>query len=162
MPGLDGMPAAAYKKLDIAVGIFHSVAMSMSSPNGATELVEAYSDRCADDCHDFNASLLCCLPKKAAGTDAEHGDFYTGDSSRPLALVNIDNRIIASAARLTWEPILNDFISSYQQGFLKGRQMLITLQILITNLCLSVSSASAVHCFFSILRQRSRLSHMIF
>ena len=62
MPGPDGIPAAAYKRLDIAVGIFHCVAMSMSCPNGATELVEAYSDRCADDCHDFNASLLCCLP----------------------------------------------------------------------------------------------------
>ena len=57
MLGPDAIPAAAYKKLAIAVGIFLSVAMSMSSPNGATELVEAYSDRCADDCHDFNASL---------------------------------------------------------------------------------------------------------
>ena len=124
MPGPDGIPSAAYKQIDIAAKIFQSVAVSMGSHNGSTEMVEAYSDRCAGDCHDFNASLLCCLPKKAAGTDAELGDFYTGENTRPLALVNTDNRIIASAARLTWEPILNGFISSYQQGFLKGRQML--------------------------------------
>ena len=124
MPGPDGIPAAAYKQVPIAVKIFHAVATRMGTPNGATEVVEAYSDRCAEDSHDFNASLLCCLPKKAAGTDAEHGDFFIGDSTRPLALVNTDNRIIASAARITWEPLINNFISSYQQGFLKGRQML--------------------------------------
>ena len=52
------------------------------------------------------------------------GDFYTGETTRPLALVNTDNRILASAARITWEPILANFISLEQQGFLKGRQML--------------------------------------
>ena len=124
MPGPDGIPAAAYKQIPKAVKMFHAVAIRMGTPNGVTEVVEDYSDRCANDSHDFSASLLCCLPKKADGTDAENSDFVTGDSTRPLALVNTDNRIIASAARITWEPLLNNFISSYQQGFLKGRQML--------------------------------------
>ena len=52
------------------------------------------------------------------------GEYYRGEDTRQLALVNVDNRIIASAARHAWEPVLNKFISQAQQGFLKGRQML--------------------------------------
>ena len=62
--------------------------------------------------------------QKPYGTDEEVGEYYRGEDTRPLALVNTDNRIIASAGRLCWEPILAQYISKYQQGFLKGRSML--------------------------------------
>ena len=70
MPGPGGIPAVAYKQLPIPVSIFLAVAKSVGTPNGAAGVVEAYSDRCATVCHDFNSSRLCCLPNEAAGTDA--------------------------------------------------------------------------------------------
>ena len=125
MPGPDGIPAAAYKRLgQFATDILYEVSVSLCSHDGIAQLASAYSDRCPQEMHDFNKSLLCCLPKKVAGTDPIMGDFYSGDTTRPLALVNTDNRILASAARISWEPLLANYISTHQQGFLKGRQML--------------------------------------
>ena len=60
-------------------------------------------------------------PGAPFGTDPELGQFYRGEDTRPLALVNNDNRIMANAARLTWEPLLNKYISKAQRGFLRGR-----------------------------------------
>ena len=50
--------------------------------------------------HIFNLSVLCCLPKKSSGSNAEVGARYEALATRPLAIVNTDNRIMASAARL--------------------------------------------------------------
>ena len=77
--------------------------------------------------HDFNTGLLCCLPKKATGVHEIHGEFYGAGDTRPLAIVNTDNRLIASAMRLAWEPLLNSWISKAQRGFLKGRSMLMNI-----------------------------------
>jgi hypothetical protein len=52
------------------------------------------------------------------------GDYFAADATRPLAIVNTDNRLIASAYRLRWEPILEPWVSIMQQGFLQGRSML--------------------------------------
>ena len=52
------------------------------------------------------------------------GDFYTASDTRPLAIVNTDNRIIASSLGLAWEPIFNKWVSKLQRGFLRGRSML--------------------------------------
>ena len=125
MPGPDGIPVAAFKALgEVAVDVLHGVTNSLQSAGHKDLLVEAYRDRCTEDRHDFNLSLLCCLPKKPCGADPEQGEFYRGEDTRPLALVNTDNRIIASAARIAWEPLLSKYISTAQQGFLKGRQMI--------------------------------------
>jgi len=125
MPGPDGIPAKAYQLLgSIAVDLLHDAIQSLSSEQGQGELVSAYSDRSPPNMHDFNLSLLCCLPKKATGHDPAAGEYFSGENTRPLALVNVDNRIMASAARLTWEPILSKYVSLKQQGFIKGRQML--------------------------------------
>jgi len=125
MPGPDGIPAKAYQMLgSIAVDLLHGAIQSLSSDQGQVELIAAYGDRSPPNTHDFNLSLLCCLPKKAAGHDPTAGEYFSGENTRPLALVNVDNRIMASAARLTWEPLLNKYVSLQQQGFIKGRQML--------------------------------------
>ena len=116
MPGPDGIPAAAYKALhDIAADIFFDSISALSSAEGPSFLVAAYADRCGAGKHDFNLSLLCCLPKKPVGTDPDHGDYYSGENTRPLALVNVDNRIIASAARFAWEPLVDNYISHMQK-----------------------------------------------
>jgi hypothetical protein len=125
MPGPDGIPAGAYKGLGwFAIDILHDVAQILCTPGGNSDLQHAYSDRSPAHSHSFNHSLLCCLPKKEAGTDPELGAYYSGENTRPLALVNTDNRLIASSARLAWEPCLESYICKNQQGFLKGRNML--------------------------------------
>ena len=63
--------------------------------------------------------------KKPTFTHPGLGDVYAGEDTRPLSLVNADNRIIASAARIRWEHTLGTkYISRMQQGFLKGRSMI--------------------------------------
>ena len=125
MPGPDGIPAAAYKSLgDYAVDILHGAMQALAHEGAEDRLREAYYDRLDRTGHDFNLALLCCLPKKASGNDQEHGDFYEAGNTRPLALVNLDNRILASAARIAWEPILEKWVSGMQKGFLTGRVML--------------------------------------
>jgi hypothetical protein len=64
------------------------------------------------------------LPKKIAGCDPLLGDFYTAADTRPLVIINTDNRIIANAMRILLEPIFDKWISPMQRGFLPGRSML--------------------------------------
>ena len=72
----------------------------------------------------FNHAYLCCLPKKSSRIDPVHGAIYTPSQTRPLSIVNTDNRIIANAFRFLLEPILNKWISESQRGFLPGRSMI--------------------------------------
>ena len=163
-PGPDGIPATAYKALGpIAIDLLHQVSECLCTPHGVAELTSAYSDRCTSDLHEFNRSLLCCLPKKAVGTDPELGDFFSGDTTRPLALVNTDNRILASAARLTWEPILAEYISVQQQGFLKGRQMLgNVIDIDYAAMTVSLTCAKGATMFFDFKAAFPSVSHDFF
>ena len=104
MPGPDGIPVAAYRYLgDLGIDILFDVIRVLCTEEGKPMLESAYADRSSIGEHSFNSSLLCCLPKKVAGTDPDSGAFYTGDTTRPLALVNTDNRVLASAARHAWE-----------------------------------------------------------
>ena len=68
--------------------------------------------------------LLCCLPKKPSGADPTTGEYYSAENTRPLSIVNTDNRLIANSYRLRWEPIFAKWVSEYQRGFLPGRSML--------------------------------------
>ena len=79
-------------------------------------LLLAYKDTGEQGCHDFNLGLMCCLPKKPAGTHETLGEYFGPEDTRPLAIVNTDNRLIASAYRLAWEPMLEKWISRYQMG----------------------------------------------
>ena len=126
MPGPDGIPALAYKILGpVAENILYDVVCCLGKEDHHALLREAYRDRCSGEMHAFNDALLCCLPKKPCEIHPEFGEVYAGEDTRPLALVNTDNRIIASAARRCWEIILEKrYISSHQQGFLKGRYMM--------------------------------------
>jgi len=125
MPGPDGIPAIAYRVLkNLAIDVFCDAVEVLSKENHRDLLLEAYSDRSPQGMHEFNLSLLCCLPKKPHGSSPEGGDYYRGEDTRPLALVNVDNRILANAARIVWEPILAKYICEMQQGFIKGRKLL--------------------------------------
>jgi len=70
---------------------------------------------------------LVCLPKKSTSTTADGTTAYTPHNTRPLSIVNSDNRLIASAARNRWEGHLAEWILPRQQGFLRGRSILTNL-----------------------------------
>lgn len=125
MPGPDGVPALAYKALgDLAIDALFDVFEALSSEDAEAELAAAYAHCSAEEAHSFNLSLLCLLPKTPTGFDDEHGTYFHAGDTRPLSISNVDSRLLASAARLAWEPILESWISQSQRGFLKGRSMI--------------------------------------
>ena len=125
MPGPDGMPAIAYKVLGpLAVDVLFDVFQVLSSESAYETLVEAFKGLSSERSHDFNVSILCLLPKKITGQDVEMGSYFHPNDTRPLSVSNVDNRLLASAARIAWEPILEKWVSEAQRGFLKGRSML--------------------------------------
>ena len=66
----------------------------------------------------FNEALLCCLPKAASYVNAEGLDCFLAEETRPLSIGNTVNRLLASAYRLRWEPLLAPAISPCQRGVL--------------------------------------------
>ena len=91
----------------------------------AVELLESMhgSDHHSEG-HSFNLGLLTRLGKKPKAHSPEHGDVFEPGNTRPLSIVNTDSRLIANAARLRWERILNPWVSPQQQGFLRRRSIL--------------------------------------
>eukprot|EP00972_Heterocapsa_arctica_P025927 3816056-Heterocapsa_arctica.AAC.1 len=73
---------------------------------------------------DFNWSFLCCLPKKPAGETEQGKAYYIPSTTRPLSLVNTDNRLLCCAYRLLMEPMIGNLISHLQNGFISGRKIL--------------------------------------
>ena len=63
------------------------------------------------------------LPKKASG-EVNGVEYYLPADTRPLSIVNTDNRVLASAVRLAIEPALDAVVSEAQQGFLPGRSLI--------------------------------------
>ncbi len=124
MPGPDGIPYLAWKRLGIlGTDCLFNAAVALGE-EGAGNKLQAADLNSGRDRHEFNIGNMVFLPKKVAGCDPELGDFYTANDTRPLVLVNTDNRIIAGALRYKLEPILAKRISHMQHGFLSGRSML--------------------------------------
>ena len=64
-------------------------------------------------------------PVQNASTTTKDGQSaYHSDSTRPLAISNTDNRLIASTFRLRWERLAAQHIHPHQRGFLPKRSML--------------------------------------
>ncbi len=125
MPGPDRIPYKAWRQLgELGIDVLHSATMALMTSDGLTMLRDAYVDESVEGHHDFNLGILCCLPKKPTGSDAALGEYYEASSTRPLSIVNTDNRIIANAARVRWEAVFNEWVSDMQRGFLHGRSML--------------------------------------
>ena len=102
-PGPDGIPYSAYKHVSFAADIVYraleSIAHSPTSPAPA----------------DFNFAIMVLLGKKSSGVaPGGVGSFYKPGDTRPLSIVNTDNRIMASAVRFRLEPTLErwTFLSS--------------------------------------------------
>ena len=112
-PGPDGIPYRAWKALgDLGINCLFDAAVFLQRPDSVNFLPL-----------DFNQAFLCCSPKKPSGTDPTQGEFYDAKNTRPLSLVNTDNRLIANAYRLVVEPIAGDWVSQMQRGFLRQRSL---------------------------------------
>ena len=113
-PGPDGIPYRAWRKLeDFVAPILYDAALSMQESSTIDELPPG-----------FNHSHLCCLPKKPAGTHPAFGEFYTAAKTRPMSLINTDNRLLASSYRSLLEPLADAVVPPMQRGFLRGRSLL--------------------------------------
>ena len=105
--GPDGVPYLAWRKAGrLAVVIIHNALSQLQSDTFSVEHLP----------RDFNTGFLCCLPKKPSGYDPALGDPYAPNATRPLSLVNTDNRLMASAARIRVEPTMESVISDMQRG----------------------------------------------
>ena len=75
--------------------ILWAVADALQGGNATNLISSAYEDEPLS----YNASLWVCLPKKPSGQTETGDDFYDPESTRPLALVNTDNCLVAAAAK---------------------------------------------------------------
>jgi len=122
-PGPDGLPYAAWKSLGIlGESILWKAGVLLMSEQGEEALESAFG-RGVSGSAEFNKALMVFLPKKPSGT-WEGNSFFDPQDTRPLSIVNTDNRLIANAVRLRVEPLLERIVSEEQRGFLPGRSML--------------------------------------
>ena len=120
MAGPDGIPFKAWRELgETGVNVLWEAMEELKNDDAADRLDNAYGGE-----HDFNAGVMVCLPKVAMGVSNMGEDLYDANSTRPLAIVNTDNRIMCNAARCRWEDTFTQWISHMQKGFLRGRSML--------------------------------------
>ena len=115
-PGPDGLPFKAWKIVrKIALPILGKAAEQLTRLN--QDQMEAMNPF-------FNEAFLTCLGKKAAFSQEGIGSVFAPDATRPLSVVNTDNRLMASAFRIKVSDIVEPWISPAQRGFIRGRSML--------------------------------------
>lgn len=73
---------------------------------------------------EFNLATLVLLPRAPTGIDPLAVDYFHLGDTRPLAIVNTDNRLLAGALRRALEPFLAPWVSQEQRGFLPHRSTL--------------------------------------
>ena len=61
----------------------------------------------------FNFASLQCIPKKPSFSDETLGDVYEAGDTRPLSIVNADNRILATALKHCMTRAANEWVSRY-------------------------------------------------
>ena len=72
----------------------------------------------------FNTAPTISIPKEVGHTAADGSKHFLPHQLRPLSIVNANNRLLASAARLWYEEHIASLIGSAQRGFLNGHSML--------------------------------------
>ena len=98
-PGPDGIPYMAWKRLGpLAATILHKAIQRLGEDNSHSALCSMNGNDDLQE-HLFNLGYMVFLPKKPAGSDPIHGDYYTASDVRPIVIVNTDNKLMASAMR---------------------------------------------------------------
>ena len=67
--------------------------------------------------------LWCASPPKPTTTTKDGSNAYHSGNTRPLAISNTDNRLLATACRVRWERIACEHVHEHQCGFLPRRSM---------------------------------------
>ena len=148
-PGPDAIPFGAWRAMgDIGIDILWEVYEVTEDEAAEAIFVAAYADEAETGQHNFNMSSLVCLPKEPTGEDPVKGAYYKPQSTRPLSIVDCDNRLVASAMRIRWEKQLRYFIRDRQQGFLKQRSMMRNLlEVDTAMLCSALASEKSATIF---------------
>lgn len=119
--GVDGIPFAAWRRIKDEASIILSGVIEHLTKDGAwAEMDDLYGQEWGS----YNLSWLIFIPKGDPEQDDEHGCYHQAKNTRPISVVNCDNRLVAGAARLAWEEMLGREIHECQRGFLRGRSML--------------------------------------
>eukprot|EP00973_Karenia_brevis_P031804 4388649-Karenia_brevis.AAC.1 len=71
----------------------------------------------------FNTTVLVCPPKKPQHFDSE-GAWCTPEATRPIGKQNTDNKIISKSQNHAVYPILQQYASHIQRGFIPQRYFL--------------------------------------
>ncbi|CAK0879300.1 unnamed protein product [Prorocentrum cordatum] len=122
-PGPDGVTFLAWQRLGgLAVDILLAAALDMAAPGGPDRIEELHVDWLFPG-QSFNSSAMVFLPKSPTGQAAIVGDYCAPSDTRPLNISNCENRLPANAVRLRVEPLLAEWVSDMQQGFLVGRSL---------------------------------------
>ena len=87
--------------------VHFDVARLLESGNASEAMLRASAGECCGSGHGYNLGTLVRLPKAPTGEDPELGAFYQASDTRPLSIVNTDNRLIANAFKIRLEPLLN-------------------------------------------------------
>ena len=132
MPGPDQIPYSAWRQLgETGIDILWEAMKELKEKGAEKKLEEAYREVEGQvEGHEFNLSIMVCLPKAPVGSTEDDLDIYEAAGTRPLAIVNTDNRIVANAARARYEEIFQRWISKMQKGFIKGRSMLSNIVVI--------------------------------
>ena len=148
-PGPDAIPFGAWRAMgDFGINVLWDAYEVTEEEDAEATFVAAYEDEAEIGQHNFNLSSLACLPKEPTGEDPVKGAYYKPQSTRPLSIVNCDNRLIASAMRIRWEKQLKYFIRDRQQGFLKDRSMIRNLlEVDTAMLCSALTSDKSATIF---------------
>ena len=104
--------------------ILYENALALSKADNRDMLHEVFYVNNTTHKHHDNESTMVCLPKKSTTQTPNGTPAFTTNNTRPLNIVNADNRLVASAARNRWEKMLGPWVLDRQQGFLPGRSIL--------------------------------------
>ena len=112
-PGPDGIPFACWRGLgQLGLDILTDVLGVLCSRDGEAALAEMGLDE--EGRHPYNEGLRVLLPKKPAGADPRGVPYFESEGTRPLSIVNTDNRIVANAIRYKFEAPLAKNIAQHQ------------------------------------------------
>ena len=109
-PGPDGIPFTAYSTVhDISLSVLWGCTQDILEGNPPPD--------------DFNFATLVLLPKKPT-TEVDGTKWFSPKDTRPISIVNADNRIIANVFRKVLAGFAERVCSKDQRGFLNNRFLL--------------------------------------
>ena len=123
MPGPDGLTFLAWRRLGhLAEDVLMGALLDLTSAAPPGDLASFLDP---PDPHEaYNASFMVLLPKSPAGTTATGMEYFRPEDTRPLNIVNVDNRLLCNAVRYCLEGILPTAAEPEQRGFIPGRSLL--------------------------------------